>query len=95
MVRRADLIVTARAEGRVIGVARALTDFAYCCYVSELAVDQAFQRQGIGQRLLREIQARVSDRVSVLLVAAPAAETYYPRIGMKHVPSCWSFPRAR
>ncbi len=95
MLKHADLIVTARLGGRLIGVARALTDFSYCCYVADLAVEAAFQRRGIGKRLLAETHVRAGDRTTLLLVAAPAAEDYYPRIGMTHLTRCWAFPRRR
>src|SRR5438045_3892697 len=54
MLAHANLIVTARDGGTLVGVARALSDFAYCCYLSDLAVDRAYQRQGIGKRLIAE-----------------------------------------
>jgi ribosomal protein S18 acetylase RimI-like enzyme len=95
MLRNADIIVTARDEGRLIGISRAVTDFAYCCYLSDLAVDVAYQRQGIGKRLIDETRARAGERVTLLLVAAPAAESYYPKIGMQHIASCWSIPRLK
>jgi len=95
MLRHANLIVTARIDGGLVGVSRALTDFSYCCYVSDLAVDAAYQRRGIGRKLLEETRRHAGDRTSLLLVAAPAAEDYYPHIGMQHVKSCWVFPRSR
>jgi ribosomal protein S18 acetylase RimI-like enzyme len=95
MLRNADIIVTARDEGRLVGVSRAVTDFSYCCYLSDLAVDVAYQRQGIGKRLIGETRARSGERATLLLVAAPAAETYYPAIGMQHVASCWAIPRLK
>jgi len=95
MLRNADIVVTARDEGRLIGISRAVTDFAYCCYLSDLAVDVAYQRQGVGKRLIDETHARAGQSTTLILVAAPAAETYYPRIGMKHLASCWAIPRAR
>jgi predicted N-acetyltransferase YhbS len=95
MLRNADIVVTARDESRLVGVARSITDFSYCCYVSDLAVDVAYQRQGLGKRLIEETKARAGDQTTLILVAAPAAETYYPKIGMRHVPSCWSIPRDR
>ena len=95
MLRNADLVLTAREGPRLVGVARSVTDFAYCCYLSDLAVDAAWQRRGIGRRLIEETRARLGEQVTLLLVAAPAAEGYYPKIGMAPVPSCWSFPRAR
>jgi len=95
MLQHADLIVTARDAGRLIGISRAVTDFSYCCYLSDLAVDVQYQRRGIGKRLIEETHRLAGDSTTLILVAAPAAETYYPRIGMKHLPSCWSFPRQR
>jgi GNAT superfamily N-acetyltransferase len=93
MLRHANLIVTARDGGRLVGVSRALTDFSYCCYVSDLAVDAAVQRRGIGRQLLKETHAHAGERTTLLLVAAPAAVSYYPHIGLEHVPSCWAIPR--
>ncbi len=95
MLRQADIIVTARHEGRLVGVSRAITDFSYCCYLSDLAVDVAYQHQGIGERLIHETRARAGECCTLVLVAAPAAETYYPKVGMKQTTSCWVIPRAR
>lgn len=93
MVRQADLIVTARAEGRLVGIARSITDFSYCCYLSDLAVDRAYQRQGIGRRLIQETHRAAGAQTRLLLVAAPAAEAYYPHVGLTKVHSCWELPR--
>jgi len=93
MLRHADIIVAARDSGRLIGVARAVTDFSYCCYLSDLAVDAAWQRQGVGKRLIAETHRAAGSATTLILLAAPAAEGYYPRIGMAHMPSCWSIPR--
>lgn len=93
MLANADIIVTARTDGRLVGVARAITDFAFCCYLSDLAVDVACQRQGIGRRLIEETRVAAGDRAKLYLSAAPAARDYYPRIGMDREPDCWSFPR--
>jgi len=95
MLRGADLIVTARHGGRLVGVARALTDFSYCCYLSDLAVDTAYQRRGIGRRLVEETGRHAGERATLLLLAAPAAEAYYPKIGMKPHPSAWTIARRR
>ena len=95
MLRHADLIVTARDGRRLVGVSRAITDFSYCCYLSDLAVDAAYQRQGIGRRLVAETHKSAGELTSLILVAAPAAQSYYPRIGMQQRPSCWTLPRVR
>lgn len=93
MLRQADLIVTARSAGKLIGVSRAITDFSYCCYLSDLAVDAQHQRHGIGRRLIDETHRAAGPTTTLILIAAPAAEGYYPKIGMKHLPSCWAIPR--
>jgi predicted N-acetyltransferase YhbS len=95
MLRQADLVVTARESGRLVGISRAITDFSYCCYLSDLAVDVAYQRQGIGKRLIAETHKSAGELTTLILVAAPAAESYYPRIGMKQRPSCWTLPKTR
>ena len=93
MLRTAQLIVTARDGPRLVGISRAITDFAFCCYLSDLAVDHAYQRQGIGKRLIDETHLHAGPQTALILIAAPAAESYYPRIGMQHVHSCWQLPR--
>jgi ribosomal protein S18 acetylase RimI-like enzyme len=89
MLRNADLILTARIEGRLVGVARAITDFAYCCYLSDLAVDEACQRQGIGKELMRRVAEAAGPGTKLILLAAPKAVDYYPKIGMVRHESCW------
>lgn len=95
MLRNADVIVTARDGGRLVGVSRAVTDFSYCCYLSDLAVDAGYQRKGIGKRLLEKTHRAAGDETTLILIAAPAAEEYYPKIGMTQRPSCWTIPKKR
>jgi GNAT superfamily N-acetyltransferase len=90
MLRNADLVATARCEGTLVGVARALTDFCYCCYVADLAVDEKVQRQGIGRRLLAFLRESTGPQVKHILLAAPKAASYYPHIGMIQHQSCWT-----
>lgn len=95
MLRNADLILTARnSAGKLVGVSRAITDFSYCTYLSDLAVDQDFQKQGIGRRLLLETHKQAGLATTLLLLSAPQAVTYYPHIGMQQHNSCWLFPSA-
>lgn len=89
MLRNADLILTARVEGRLVGVARAITDFVYCCYLSDLAVDESYQRQGIGKELMRQVAEAAGPQTKLILLAAPQAVDYYPKIGMFRHESCW------
>jgi len=91
MLAHADLIVTARAGGVLVGVSRAITDFSYCTYLSDLAVAADHQRRGIGRELIRRTQ-RAAPKAKIVLLAAPAAEKYYPRIGFTHHPQAWILP---
>jgi ribosomal protein S18 acetylase RimI-like enzyme len=93
MLRNADVILTARSEGKLVGVSRAITDFAYCTYLSDLAVDTAFQRCGIGRELIRRTHEASGIRTRLILLAAPAAASYYPHIGMEQHNSCWTIVR--
>ena len=95
MLRRADIIVTARAGGRLIGVSRAIADFSYCCYLSDLAVDRAFQRRGIGKKLIERTWDAAGRQTTLILLSAPAAVDYYPHIGMTRHDACFTYPRER
>jgi ribosomal protein S18 acetylase RimI-like enzyme len=80
MLERANLVVSAWDGERLVGIARSLSDFAWCTYLSDLAVDASYQRRGIGKELVRRTQ-ELGGRATVVLFAAPAAVEYYPRIG--------------
>ncbi len=97
MVENASLTVTARDEmGTLIGVARSVTDFAYCCYLSDLAVDRAQQRRGIGKELMRRTkEAAGGDSVSLLLLSAPDGMSYYPKAGLERFNNCFGIRRGR
>jgi predicted N-acetyltransferase YhbS len=93
MLEKADVIVTARSAGKLVGVARSISDFAFCTYLSDLAVDVAFQRRGIGRELIRRSHEAAGLQTLLLLLAAPAARDYYPHVGMTRHDSCWIVPR--
>ena len=89
MLAHANLTCTAWEGGVLIGIARSLTDFSYCCYLSDLAVDVACQRKGVGKELIRMTQSRLQPECKIILLAAPKAETYYPKIGFTRHRSAW------
>jgi ribosomal protein S18 acetylase RimI-like enzyme len=93
MLRHADLVVTARVGGVLVGVSRAISDFSFCTYLSDLAVDRAYQRRGIGRELIRRTHEAAGLGTTLILLAAPAARGYYPHIGMDSHDSCWIIPR--
>lgn len=93
MLKNADVIVTARIDRLLVGVSRAITDFAYCTYLSDLAVDEKHQGQGIGRELIRRTHEAAGLNTMLMLLAAPKAQSYYPHIGMTQHESCWFTPR--
>ena len=92
MLENADVILTAREDGRLVGVSRALTDRQFCTYLSDLAVDVAFQGRGIGRELIRRTHEEAGRQTTLILLAAPKARSYYPHIGLTAHDSCWVIP---
>lgn len=88
MLEHGNLIITARHLGRLVGVARSLTDFFYCTYLSDLAVDEKYQKQGIGKELIRQTKL-ASPQAKLILLSAPKAVHYYPKIGMEQWEQCY------
>lgn len=89
MLANANLTVTAWDGQQLVGIARSVTDWAYCCYLSDLAVHAEHQKGGIGKELIRATQAALDPEAKLILLAAPAAVGYYPRIGFEQHPSAW------
>jgi GNAT superfamily N-acetyltransferase len=95
MLEHAGVIVTARVDGLLVGVSRAITDHHYCTYLSDLAVDEAYQRRGIGKELIHRTHEAAGRQTHLILLAAPKARDYYPHIGMTRHDSCWMIPGER
>lgn len=93
MLDHGNVFITAWHGDKVVGVSRALTDFSFCCYLSDLAVDEAYQRRGIGKRLITETHRAAGLHTTLILLAAPAAKDYYPHIGMERFTDCFLIPR--
>ncbi len=88
MLRNANLVVSAWEGELLVGIARSVSDFSYCTYLSDLAVRLSHQRQGIGRELIRRT-SELGGRAQVILLAAPKAVDYYPRIGFTRHPQAW------
>ena len=91
MLRHANLVITAWDGSVLVGIARSVSDFSYVTYLSDLAVRVSHQRQGIGKELMRRTQA-AAPRATLLLLAAPAAQEYYPHVGFTHHSQAWLLP---
>jgi GNAT superfamily N-acetyltransferase len=88
MVRNANLVVTCRVAGELVGIARSMSDFAYVTYLSDIAVSAPYQRRGVGRALI-EATCRQAPRAKIVLLSAPAAKDYYPHIGFTRHDSAW------
>jgi len=92
MLTYGNILVTAWHNDLLVGVSRALSDFSFCCYLSDLAVDEAYQHKGIGKELIR-LTHMVAGDTSLVLLAAPKAAEYYPKIGMDRFTDCFLIKR--
>lgn len=93
MLDHGNVLVTAWIGDKLVGVSRALTDFSFCCYLSDLAVDETYQHQGIGKKLVYLTHEASGPQTMLMLLAAPAATTYYPKIGMERFEHCFYLKR--
>lgn len=95
MYAHADLVVTAWHQERLVGIARSITDFSYCCYLSDLAVRKDYQHRGIGKKLVELTKEKIGEEAMLLLLSVPTAMDYYPKIGMQKVDNGFIVQRAR
>ena len=95
MIENSDMLVTARIDGHLVGIARSLTDYSYCCYLSDLAVDKEYQKMGIGKELVQRTREQLSEEVSLILLSAETALNYYPKIGFDRVDNAFVIKRKR
>ena len=88
MFEKADIVCCAFDQNKMIGVCRCLSDFSYVTYISDLAVHPNYQRQGIGQTLIQNIQTK-SPGCKLVLLSNTNANEFYPHIGFRHHPRAW------
>jgi GNAT superfamily N-acetyltransferase len=98
MLAGANLILTARLRDRpgqdLIGVARGITDGAWCCYLAELAVCASAQGLGAGLGLMEEARRQLGPQVSLILVSVPESAGFYMRAGMQRIETAYWFKRS-
>jgi N-acetylglutamate synthase-like GNAT family acetyltransferase len=95
MLENASLTVSAWDGDSLIGVCRALTDFSYCCLLSDLAVDRSYQHRGIGKGMIARLRAEIGEEVALLIQAAAASMSYYPRLGFEKMENGFMIARKR
>ena len=95
MIKNSNLVVTAWDSEKLVGIARSMTDFHYACYLSDLAVDKNYHKQGIGKELQNITQKQLGPKCKLILIAAPAANSYYEHIGFTNNQRCWVLERGQ
>ncbi len=93
MVENSNLIITAWDDKNLIGLARSVTDFNYACYLSDLAVNKKYQKNGIGKKLQEITQEQLGEKCKLILISAPNASSYYEHIGFTNNKRCWVLER--
>jgi len=89
MIDNASILISAWDGEILVGIARALSDFAYVTYLADLVVAETHQHQGIGKQLIDEVQKHTAPECMMVLLAAPQANNYYPKLGFTHNPRAW------
>lgn len=95
MIDNSDIIISAWDDKKMIGLARAITDYSYCCYLSDLAVDKEYQNQGIGKQLVNKLQIILGEEPSLVLLSSPGAIEFYPRIGFEKTDKAYVIARQK
>ncbi|MGH2575307.1 MAG: GNAT family N-acetyltransferase [Ignavibacteria bacterium] len=95
MIDNANILITAWDGEKLVGAARGLTDFGYCCYLSDLAVDKEYHNNGIGHDLVNKVQEIIGSECMLLLLSSPESMDYYPKIGFEKADNAWIIHRKR
>lgn len=93
MIDQADVLISCRDGERVVGIARAITDYCYCCYLSDLAVVKEYQKRNIGKDLVQLLQKTLGDQVSIVLLSSEEALSFYPQIGLEQATNAFRIAR--
>jgi ribosomal protein S18 acetylase RimI-like enzyme len=89
MVLNADILITAWHGDELVGISRAVTDFTWCCHLSDIAVDAAWQRRGIGREMIARTCALLGDRCRLIVPADEGAGDYFAAAGFNPMGSVW------
>ncbi|WP_088105208.1 GNAT family N-acetyltransferase [Halalkalibacter urbisdiaboli] len=93
MINNSSLLISAWDEQALIGVARSMTDFSYCCYLSDLAVISTHQERGVGKKLIDLTREQIGPSCNLVLLSAPNAMSYYPKISFTAASHAFFIPR--
>ena len=93
MLNNSNFVLTAWDNDKLVGILRGMTDFSYACYLSDLAIDKEYQKQGIGKTLISMSRKILGEKVAIILLSAPSAMGYYPKIGLNKAENTFIIPR--
>ena len=95
MYSNSNLVITAWDKDKLVGISRSLTDFCYCCYLSDLAVKKEYQSSGIGKNIIELIKNIIGEQTTLILLSAPNAMEYYPKIGFNKIDNGYIIKRIK
>lgn len=95
MIDNSNLMVTAWEGDKLVGAARAMTDFSFCTYLSDLAIDKDYQGHGIGHELVDEVIKQAGEESNLLLLSPPETIEYYPKLGFEKAGNAFYIPRKK
>ncbi len=95
MYAHSNLVITAWDNEKLVGISRSLTDFCYCCYLSDLAVRKEYQASGIGKKLIELTKNEIGEQTALLLLSAPTAMDYYPKVGFQQINHAFLIKRTK
>ena len=95
MYDNSNLIITAWENDKLVGISRSLTDFCYCCYLSDLAMRKEYQKNGIGKKLIDLTKDKIGEQTALILLSAQTAMDYYPKIGMQNIDNAFLIHRTK
>lgn len=95
MCSHSNLILTAWDNDKLVGISRSVTDFYYCCYLSDLAVSKEYQNRGIGKKLIELTKNKIGEQTALILISAPTAKDFYLKIGMQKIENGFIIKRSK
>ena len=89
MIQSASLLCTAYDNNALVGMCRALSDFSYVTYISDLAVLPAYQGKQIGKKMLDIIAQKSESVEKIVLLSSQSANSYYPHLNFEPHQRAW------
>ena len=84
-LKGSTLVAGAFSDGKIIGIARAISDSCSDAYIQDVVVSPDFRGQGIGRRLIETLVDNLKNRGIdwIALVGEPGTEDFYRKLGWK------------